>query len=236
MMAKKIISSIAFALMVASFIIIIPGFSFRLAAFDEKFYKKEFNKYGVYEKLDGYDIEAINKDVLGYLRKENHNIIAGDFFNAREKEHLLDVRILASKALLAYHISLFLFFVLIFILAAMPSFDFNKLLNSIAKVILIGSLSTMFFALVLFFASFAGFENFFQKFHEIFFMPGTFLFNPNLEKIVVLYPQNLFFDLLARFIVFVVLSSAIAAALSASILRGIFPKFFQKIFVEKLSK
>src|SRR3989338_2178370 len=142
-MAKKIISSIVFVIMLASLMIIILGFSLKHAAFNEKFYKKEFVKYGVYEKLDGYDIEAINKDVLGYLRKENINIISGDFFNGREKDHLLDVRVLVNNILLAYHVSIFLFFILIFILAAMLDFDFKKLLSAIAKVILLGSLSAI---------------------------------------------------------------------------------------------
>ena len=232
-MAKKIISSIVFVIMLASLMIIILGFSLKHAAFNEKFYKKEFVKYGVYEKLDGYDIEAINKDVLGYLRKENINIISGDFFNGREKDHLLDVRVLVNNILLAYHVSIFLFFILIFILAAMLDFDFKKLLSAIAKVILLGSLSAIFLALMLFFASSMGFEAVFQKFHETFFAQGTFLFNPDFEKIVVLYPENLFFDLLERAISLVVLSSGIAALLSAGIIWRDFFKKFSKNFRRK---
>ena len=109
-MGKKIIRGIILALLFVSAFIMIFGLSFRLAAFDEGFYKKEFAKYGVYENLQGHDVKSINKGVLDYLLKEDGNIIAGSFFNEREKGHLLDVRIIIRKFLFIYHASIFFFF------------------------------------------------------------------------------------------------------------------------------
>ncbi len=228
-MGKKIIQCIILTFLFASALIAIFGLSFRLAAFDEDFYKKEFAKYGVYENLREHDVESINKGVLDYLLREDSKLIAGNFFNEREKDHLLDVKLVIRKFLSIYYASIFFFFALILILLALISYDLKKSLSLISKIILSAALSTIFLALVLFFASFSGFENVFQEFHEIFFMPGTFLFNPSLEKIVVLYPENIFFDLLTRIILFAVLSSGIAGALCASVLgKDFFRKYFKK--------
>ena len=229
-MGKKIIRGIILSLLFVSAFIMIFGLSFRLAAFDEGFYKKEFAKYGVYENLQGHDVKSINKGVLDYLLKEDGNIIAGSFFNEREKGHLLDVRIIIRKFLFVYHASIFFFFALIFILLALTSYGIKKFLSLISKIILSAALSTMLLALALFFASFTGFETIFQKFHETFFLPETFLFDPNFEKIVVLYPENIFFDLLARIILFAVLSSVIAGGVCAGFLgKDFFKKLLKKI-------
>lgn len=229
-MGKKIIVGIILALLFVSAFIMIFGFSFKISAFDENFYKKEFAQYGVYEELKGHDIESINKGVLDYLLKEDSKIIAGNFFNEREKEHLFDVKLIIRKILFAYYISIFFFLALVFILLALISYDLRKLLNLISKTIASAALSTVFLALALFFASFIGFETVFQKFHETFFLPETFLFDPSFEKIVVLYPENLFFDSLLKILTTAIFSSGIILLLSSAFLhRKFLQKFFKKI-------
>lgn len=229
MMGKKIINAAILALLFVSVIIMIFGVSFRLAAFDEDFYREEFAKYSVYEKLKGHDVELINKGVLDYLLREDSRIIAGNFFNEREKEHLSDVKSIIRKVLFLYHISFFFFCAIIFLLAWSVHYNIKKMLGAISKIFLFVSLSTIFLAAALFFASFTGFENVFQKFHETFFMPGTFVFDPSFEKIVVLYPENLFFDLLAKILAYAFFSSVILLLLSSAFFaRKFLQNFFKK--------
>ena len=89
------------------FSILIVLVNVKILVSDEKFFHKEFEKYGVYSALKGYDVDEINKQVFGFFNYKNS--LPLDFFNEREVKHLNDV-----KEVL-YGVDFLLFLVLIFI-------------------------------------------------------------------------------------------------------------------------
>jgi len=228
-MNNKLFVNIISVLMVLSIPIIIYGLNFNFIAFDQDLYKEEFLKYNVYENLENYDVENINNDVLNYLTDGN-NLIENDFFNQREKTHLLDVKILIGKILSIYYYSIILFILLIFILFYLFNFNFRLIGKRILIISLFGSLVTLLDAAAFFLLSKFNFEFTFDFFHKTFFSPGTFTFNPNFENIVVLYPQNLFFDLLINIVLNTILSSVIIFFFSVILFFIFFKSNFTKIF------
>ena len=123
--------------------------NFNSLGFDENFYRAEFQKYGVYENLDGYDIEKINTDVLDYLRY-GKGLIENDFFNEREKEHLLDVKNLIQKTIKFYYFSIILFFLLLVSLISLLNKNI-KIIKYLGMIFLISGLLTFLDAFVFFY-------------------------------------------------------------------------------------
>lgn len=213
------------------------GFNFNSIAFDGDLYKKEFLKYNVYNNLKNYDVEDINNKVLNYLRFDNNNrLIDGDFFNEREKAHLLDVKGLIQKVLALYYFSVILFSLLFIILSLLLNFNFRIIGKRILIILLIGSLLTLLDAAAFFLLSSFNFDFAFDLFHKTFFAQGTYLFNPEFENIVVLYPENLFFDFLVKIILNTILSSIILIFISLIFLFAFFKKKFPKFPVNLSSE
>ncbi|MBS3132023.1 DUF1461 domain-containing protein [Candidatus Woesearchaeota archaeon] len=167
-------------------------YSARSVAFDKSFYPKEFGKHGVYAQLQGYDADAINAKVLGYLHSgDNGNMIAEDFFNPREKEHLLDVKKAFHYANTAFFYLAALVFIALLLLFFIEKKEFVKNTGKIFLGAGIINLALMAFAFAFVYFAFA---QSFSTFHEMFFEAGTYIFDPGAEKIVLLYPEELFYD------------------------------------------
>ncbi|MAH01802.1 MAG: DUF1461 domain-containing protein [Candidatus Woesearchaeota archaeon] len=248
---KKLFTLIVSILMVLAVPFIIYGFNFNSVAFDEDYYKKEFSKYNVYGNLENYDIEKINSDVLNYLKNEKNNeLIKNEFFNEREKIHLLDVKNLIQTIFTIFNISIILFLSLFILLVLLLSrelkiprtpkifdfcanFNFKKITKKLLIILVIGSLLTLLDAVIFFILSNFNFNFIFDLFHKTFFSFGTYTFNPDYEIIVVLYPQNLFFDFLVKIIFNTILSSIIILFFSIIsffiFFKLIFSKSFRKI-------
>ena len=218
-------------LMVISVPFIIYVFNINPVVFDKGLYKQEFLKYNVYNNFGNYDIENINDDVLDYLQFEKNNkLIQNDFFNEREKTHLLDVKNLISKIFAIYYFSVILFFILLILLILLLNFNFRKIAKRFSIILLIGSFLTLLDAAAFFLLSNFNFDFVFDVFHKTFFSPGTFTFNPEFENMVVLYPENLFFDFLIKIILNVILSSIIVLFLSLTAIFIFFRQNFSKNF------
>lgn len=223
--------NIILVLMILLVPLLLYGFNFSSIAFNHNLYKKEFSKYNVYENLEGYDIENINRDVLNYLKSEKNNqLIENDFFNAREKTHLLDVKNLIQTLFNIFYISIILFLLLFVLLISLMKFNLKKIIKRFLIILLFGSILTFLDAGLFFILSNFNFNFVFNIFHTTFFSFGSYTFNPVYENIVVLYPQNLFFDFLIKIIANTILSSTIILFFCLVLLFIFFKFNFLKIF------
>lgn len=232
---KRLLELTASILMVLTLPFMIYGYNFNSVAFDKAVYKKEFSKYNVYENLEDYDIESINDDVLNYFKNnDDNNLIANDFFNEREKTHLLDVKHLIEKVFAAYYSAIILFLLLFSILIFLMNLNFKIIIRRLLIILAIGSLLALLDGIILFLFSRFNFNFVFGWFHKSFFSFGTYTFDPLYENIVILYPQNLFFDFLILMVSNTILSSIISIFLSIIF---VFVFFWSKSkkFLEKFS-
>lgn len=217
--------------------IMIYGHSFNSVAFSKEFYKKEFLEYGVYSSLPDYDVDNTNSGVLGYLQSgKSSSLIENDFFNEREKAHLLDVKNLIHGTLKIYYFSIILFLVLSASLVFLLGFDLKAVSQRFVLIILFGSILSLALAFLLFAVSKSNFDFAFGLLHETFFPVGTYTFNPEFEKIVVLYPENLFSGAFAKIISAAIFSSAIIFLASLSVLFCFFRRKFLKVFSAKFRR
>ncbi|MBS3156947.1 TIGR01906 family membrane protein [Candidatus Woesearchaeota archaeon] len=163
-----------------------------LFSFDEGFYHSEFSKYGIYSMFNE-DINSEFNKVLVYLDngdkiEDNGDKIEEDFFNDKEREHLKDVRILFVIKDILIFLSVLTIFISGFVLKK------NEFLNSLN----IGGLATLIFIVILGLFSLFNFDSVFIKFHEIFFNNNLWLLNPETDNLIILLPQEIFFDILKR--------------------------------------
>ena len=165
-----------------------------------------------------------------FKNDKNSDLIEDNFFNEREKAHLLDVKNLIGTILTLYYFSIGLFFLLFILLIFLLNFKIEKIVKNFLLVLLFGSTLTLLDALLLFILSNLNFDFIFDLFHKTFFVFGTYTFNPAFEKIVILYPQNFFFDILIRLIINTIISSIIILFFSIAILFFLKSEFFGNFF------
>lgn len=195
---KKIIIFIIILLIIDVYLLLYL-INFNIIAFDKNFYKKEFLKYDVYSKLADKNIEEINNDVLLYLKHGNNELIENDFFNIKEKQHLLDVKNLIQGLNLFFY-SLIILFVFLSIILIFLVKNRKKMIKYTSIILIGGGLLTIvdvFFFWLIVKYNFAGF---FDKFHNLFFKSGTWVFDPAIDKITTLYPSGFFYDITMKIV------------------------------------
>ena len=233
--------NLALLIVSAAMVLLVPlmiyGHAFNSAAFNEEFYKKEFLDYGVYNNLPNYDIDNINNEVLNYLQTgKNSNLIENNFFNEREKAHLLDVKSLIRKALNTYYASLALFLILAASFVFLLGFDQKIIVQKFLSILLFGSILALAAAFLPFVISKTDFDFAFGMLHKTFFPVGTYTFNPEFEKIVALYPESLFSDAFAKIISKTIFPSVMIFFASLAVLFCFFREKFLKIFSVKFRR
>jgi len=191
-MGKKELANLLSLVSIISPILLIYSGSILYVAFDESFYHKEFEKLNVYSALSSYDINAINQKVLQFLSGKN-NELPGDFFTQREISHLQDVEEIFSIIISTFFISL-VSLVLSFAILILIIRDKRIMLRFFDRIFLMAALIVIAINLILILALNVDFGASFDIFHKSFFNEGSYLFSPLSEKIVVLYPEQMFYD------------------------------------------
>ena len=184
------------SLLCISIIIFIILFTVKISLFDESLFKKEFEKHNVYSALNGTNIESINKEVIDYLNGKSGP--KTNFFTEREKAHLSDVRSIIHTVNNTFLWTMPIIILLSFIL--FMSMKMKSALVLFAKIMLIAGILIMIMAFLFVLTVSLDFQSAFDRFHKTFFKSETWLFNPSYEKIVVLYPEGLFYDFGMRII------------------------------------
>jgi len=164
-------------------IIILTNFS--LLAFNQDYYEEQYTKNGIYNKIPKEQVDEATRQLISYLR--NGNEIRGDYFNEKEKQHLRDVRQIIKTLIIALYISIL--FAAIIIIAGLI-----KDKKALGMALIAGGLLTTLLIVALFFLL-TNFENTFIKFHEILFNNNLWMLNPETDKLIVMFPENFFYDI-----------------------------------------
>lgn len=179
------LSSILSVLLTITFILSIYLTSAEYVVYSQDFYKKEFVKNKVYEKIN--DADRISKELIGFYK--NNNKIP-EIFDESEKSHLNDVKDLINKGeILLRMLSLVNILLLSFIL-------FKKE-NELSKIMILSSISGMIVIIPFIFLNFSGL---FNRFHLIFFPQGNWQFSVN-SSLIQLFPEAFFYDAAANILI-----------------------------------
>lgn len=188
-------------------ILILPVLLFLLIAnftgFNLSFYKEKFLQYDVEKNVP--EAGLLHEKVIDFITGNSNQ--APSNFDEKEKQHLWDVRntIKYGKILLYFLVVLF---IVLLLLSAFIIKANNIITNFVGKIFLYGGILTIVIAAFLFLLINFGFSSTFEAFHQAFFRPGTYVFDAK-EKIVNIYPEQLFMDLGLRISKWVVVSALI---------------------------
>ena len=201
----KVFHRILGIIMSVTMIIILLITSFEIGIYsDFDWYEKEYKKYGVLDDLEMKmeDVMEVTHEMMAYLRGNRDNlevdtIVDGEereFFNEREKAHMVDVQKLFLGGLNVRRGSVMILITALIVLLFVKG-EWKKILPQsvlIGAGIFIG-LVTILGALVA-----TDFNQYFMIFHEIFFNNDLWLLDPKTDLMIRMLPEGFFFDMVIR--------------------------------------
>lgn len=190
MKKNKIILFLLLFLIVLNTVLVIYLANFRYYAFNENYYKKQFEKNNVYDDVLEADI-ALNNLFLFFKKDKELN----DFFGENEKSHLNDVKLLIDKIIVIFYFLIILEIFLIFSLY----FLFKKNIKKHVSFTLVGTSIIIILISALLYIVSHNFQFMFVKFHEIFFPQGNWSF-PADSNLIKMFPQSFFYGFFYKII------------------------------------
>ena len=172
-------------------------------AFDRSFYRAEYEKLATaaYVGVDGETLDLATETLLGYLEGSRETLglpvrIDGaeqEFYTDKEKRHMVDVAALEQNAVR-------------FMAAGYPA---GAALVVLAYLLLRQRkplLRTCFFSIIATLIAFgilagwaaADFNSFWVSFHRVFFTNDLWMLDPATSRMIRMFEQTFFFDMVAR--------------------------------------
>lgn len=184
-----------------------------MTCFNELFYAYEYPKNDVASKIQisEDDLNRATDVLLGYIKGDIDTLevevsVAGekvDMFNAKEMEHMKDVKELYQTISILRWISLAGLILIIALRYITKVKDNFRSLFSAYRHFLIIVFS--FIGAIAVFAL-ADFNSFWHMFHHIFFTNDLWLLDPNRDRLIMMVPSGFFYDLILL-IIFVFLAA-----------------------------
>jgi len=177
--------------------------SVRSVAFDFSVYEYEFEKLNIYDRFDKDILHNETKFLINYLAAGDGEIDS-NFFNTKEKIHLVEVKTLFRIADTLINIAAILSIaciIMIYIFVGMlyPRIATrNDYLKKIVSFLLVASGVTVIGTCLLFILMTLTFDFSFILFHKIAFRTDTWLLDPAVDNLIRMFPQQFFFDLFMR--------------------------------------
>ena len=176
-----------------------------LQATDADFYTKEYRKLGVAKDIgiSAEDLEETTRVLMDYTTGEREDMVVEadfggerkEFFNDKEKSHMIDVRKLYLGAERLAYIALIGGAV---ILAALMIFSRQR--SAVLQGYRMGNyIFLAVFALIALYAA-MDFSAFWTSFHHVFFTNDLWLLDPDTDNMILMFPERFFFDLVFRIV------------------------------------
>jgi len=177
-------------LLTITLIFLILFLSLRLTIFDFNFYKKEFERHNVYDKLGKENVNNITIELINYLKGKDE--LKNKIFSEKEKLHLFDVKNLIRKSFLFFYFTLFIFILLF-------GYSLYKKDKKIGNSFIFGGLLTLLLILTVFLLTKINFNFLFTQFHYLSFDNELWLLNEK-DILINLFPIGFFYDFLMKII------------------------------------
>ncbi|WP_304508447.1 TIGR01906 family membrane protein [Anaerotignum sp.] len=162
------------------------------------YFEKEYNKYEVTKSIniEMDDLLTVTQEMMDYLKGDREDLVVytkignaeREFFNAKEKKHMLDVQSLFIKAM---KLRLAAILCTVFIMAILLFFKkgsalFRGIQWGIA--VFFGGLFLLFVVMV------HDFNRYFTLFHEVFFSNDDWILNIKTDLLINIVPEGFFRD------------------------------------------
>ncbi len=209
-------------------------------AFDAELYQEKFDEFGIHSKFnDSVDLSYESGFLIDYLQQgigaDNLGEIDSDFYNNREKTHLVEVRdlfgVFHTFLNVAVVVSILVMFMLLitvkrYTISMKKEYHAEYFKRLLSKLMiwtggLVDGVAVLFGIMVLFFSGA------FYKFHEIFFKTDTWMLDPGVDNLIRMFPEQFFFDMFVRIVVMSVLFGTVMLVVGFVIRLGK-PEFMRK--------
>ncbi|OGM03180.1 hypothetical protein A3K72_01310, partial [Candidatus Woesearchaeota archaeon RBG_13_36_6] len=188
--------------------------SLYLLLFNQYFYKLGFERNGVYNNFADKSVPDVTaKQLIEYFKSDSVELPDIDLFNQKEKEHLLDVKLLIDWSIDNYF---FFLIVSMFCVVLLYFVDKKNFIKRVSYSLLFGGLLTIVFTIVLV-ISILKFDFMFTRFHLVFFPQGNWMF-PSEYNLIKLFPKSFFFDGFLMFLFLSLIQSLLLLLTSSSFL------------------
>ena len=190
---------------ILSVIVILLISSFEIGIYsDFGWYEKEYEKYNVTEDLEMKmdDVMDVTEEMMAYLRGDREGLVVWttvngekqEFFNDREKAHMVDVQNLFLGGLTLR------FSAIIVLVISLSGLIFTKgnWKRILPKSFLTGLGAFLVISGGLGVLCASDFNKYFFLFHEIFFDNDLWLLDPATDLMIRMRPEGFFFDMVIR--------------------------------------
>lgn len=175
----------------------------QLIAYNRGYYRDEYEKYNIPEQI-GMDMDNLmdsTEKLLLYLKDERKDLDFeasfnnGDeeFFSQRDKGHMVDVKELFIKGRMIRDVSLSCIVILLFILFWKK--PVKSRLRKLAAYGIVISAAGIVPVIILAILMNIDFYKYFTVFHEVFFNNDLWLLDPVKDRLINIFPQDLFTDM-----------------------------------------
>ncbi len=181
--------------------IIVLCLSVQIPTFDLSFFEKEYTTLNTAAKMNMQNEELMNvtKELLEYIRGRRADLVVQakvgetdrEFFNQREKDHMVDVKDLFLKGFFVRNIATILF-VLTFVILTIKNI---KNIEYLARSYILVFLALFAFLVIIGFIISMDFDKYFTMFHEMFFTNDLWILNPETDLLINLVPLEFFMDI-----------------------------------------
>lgn len=196
-------------IIIGMIVLVIDGY-----CFDRNFYVREYaqNKTTYVTGMSQEDLMDTTDVLLSYLRDKRDDLsvqheVNGkmrEVFNEREKAHMVDVKALYLNArAICYTLmaaSLIFAAIALFVLKEKQSFLKGYMLSNLVIIIIFAGLGIY---------AAADFYSFWTNFHHIFFTNDLWLLDMNTDILIMMVPEQFFFDLVMKIAITVVAAMAV---------------------------
>ena len=188
-----------------AFVLMLTITSVFIVSFNESYFRKMYKKLEVAEtiKVDEKTLMDVNHNLLEYIKGEQNSLdysveISGrevEFFNEKEKDHMVDVQILYFNALMVRNIAFIVSLFGLLVLISSKDYKNTNLIHEIlGKVLLSYGLIIGAAAIV----AIIDFDFFWTSFHELVFSNDLWLLNPATDRLIMMVPLEFFTGLVYR--------------------------------------
>jgi integral membrane protein (TIGR01906 family) len=204
-------------------------------ALDQDIYEKEFDKYNIHQRFNTTtNLTKETTTLITYL-ESGDGTIQSDFFNQKEKTHLVEVRDLFKLLTLVLNIIVIISAVSLFLLlislrhfsALLTHAQGTEYVKRLISNLLIGIGAAVDAIAVLFAVMAFTFTSSFILFHKLFFRTDTWILNPATDNLIRMFPEPFFFDLFTRIILMSIVFATILLVIGFVMKLGV-PKMLQR--------
>ncbi len=183
-------------------------FSLEITSTDQSFYKNFQVEHKINEEIgkSQEELDLISEDLVSYLKYGENNYLE-KHFNSREIAHMEDVFDLFELARRVRNIGLTIIFIVLIL--ANYRYFLNDLLYSSFKLMVF--LLVVYLAIGVFLA--LNFDQYFIKFHELFFDNDLWLLDPRTDMMINMLPIGFFISMAKTIFIKAILSLVLVMGL-----------------------